>query len=304
MRRGTVVLGILVLACSSMSAWAGDHRHSMSSHGSGNATSCEDMNVSFDDRETYTSKDQFTVPAGQLDVTAAHNGGVSLLRGDTNQYEVQVCKFVAAESKSEGDQLLSQIAADHSSGKLSVHGPNGDHDDWVASLIIRVPAGASMNVEAHNGPVAARDINGTFKLDTVNGPISVKNVSGKVDAHAQNGPISFSGNGGDLSLQTQNGPISINLQNQSWQNGKLDAQAHNGPISLDIPKGYQSGVVLTSKGHSPMSCNADVCSEARKTWDNDEKRIEFGSSNQVIHISTVNGPVSVGSRHGDNEGEL
>lgn len=298
MRKGLVALGVLVLAAGSLPAWAGDH--GMSHRGSGNAKSCEDMNVNFDDRETYMAKEEFTLPAGQLDVTAARNGGVSLQRGDSNQYEVQVCKFVGADSKSEGDQLLGQIQAVKGSGKLSVSGPEGDRD-WVASMIIRVPAGASMNVEAHNGPVSARDLNGTFNLNTVNGPLAVKNVSGKVTAHAKNGPISFAGNGGDFDLQTQNGPISINLQSQSWQNGKLDASAHNGPISLHLPKGYQSGVVLSSKGHSPMSCDADVCGEARKTWDNDEKRIEFGSSNPVIHISTVNGPVSVGAERGEGE---
>jgi len=297
--RKSLVLGLTLTVVMSMPAWAGDHgvRH----HGWMGERTCDDMNVTFDDRETYAAKEEFTLPAGQLDVTAARNGGVSLVRGESNQYEVQVCKFAAADSKSEADQLLSQIQAEKGSGKLSVRGPEGDHD-WVASLIIRVPAGASMNVEAHNGPVAAKDLNGTFNLNTVNGPISVKNVSGKVMARAKNGPISFAGDGGDLDLQTQNGPISINLQNQSWQNGKLDASANNGPISLHLPKGYQSGVVLTSKGHAPMSCDRDVCGEARKTWDEDEKRIEFGSSNPVIHISTVNGPVSVGAR--DSEGEL
>ncbi len=300
MRKGLLAFGTLALALAAIPASA-QHSHSMTHHGGGNAKTCEDMNVNFDDQETYMAKEEFTLPAGQLDVTAARNGGVSLQRGDGNQYEVQVCKFVAAENKSEGDQLLSQIQADKGAGKLSIHGPQGDRD-WVASLIIRVPAGASMNVEAHNGPVSARDLNGTFNLKTVNGPLSVRNVSGRVTARAQNGPISFAGDGGDLDLETQNGPISINLQNQAWQNGKLDASAHNGPISLQLPKGYQSGVVLTSKGHSPMSCRADVCTEARKTWDEDEKKIEFGPANQVIHISTVNGPVSVGSR--DEEGEL
>src|SRR4051812_33094233 len=300
MHKGLVAIGTLALALGSLPAWAGDH-HGMSHRGGGNAKTCEDMNVNFDDRETYEGKEEFTLPAGQLDVTAARNGGVSLQRGEGNRYQVQVCKFVAAEDKAQGDQLLSQIQADKGSGKLSVHGPSGDHD-WVASLIIKVPAGSSMNVEAHNGPVSARDLNGTFNLNTVNGPLSVKNVSGKVSAKAQNGPISFAGDGGDLNLETQNGPISINLQNHSWQNGKLDASAHNGPVSLQLPKRYQSGVVLTSKGRSPMSCSADVCSEARKTWDEDEKKIEFGPANQVIHISTVNGPVSVGSR--DSEGEL
>jgi len=294
MRKGALVLG-LVLTLGTMSAWAGNH-HSMSHRGGNGATSCEDMNVTFDDQETYAAQESFSIPAGQLDVTAAKNGGVSLLRGDSNQYEVVVCKFVGAENKSAGDQLLGQIAAEKGSGKLSVRGPQGDQD-WTASLIIRVPANSTMNVEAHNGPLSAKEISGTFALTTVNGPISVKDVSGKFSAKAQNGPISFVGEGGDLSLNTQNGPISIELKNQTWQGGKLDASAHNGPISLNLPKGYQSGVVLTSKGYSPMSCRADVCSEARKTWDDNEKRIEFGSpSNQVIHISTQNGPVSVGSR--------
>jgi DUF4097 and DUF4098 domain-containing protein YvlB len=169
-------------------------------------------------------------------------------------------------------------------------------------MIIRVPAGSSMSVEAHNGPVSARDLNGSFNLNTINGPIAVKNVSGKVTAKAKNGPISFAGDGGDLDLETENGPISIKLQSQTWQGGKLDASAHNGPISLRLPKGYQSGVVLSSKVNSPMSCDAEVCGEARKTWDKDEKRIEFGSSNPVIHISTVNGPVAVGGSR--SEGEL
>jgi len=298
MRKGLVAIGAFVLAVGSLPAWAGNH--GVSHRGSGNAKTCEDMSVNFDDQETYMAKEEFTLPAGQLDVTAARNGGVSLQRGDSNQYEVQVCKFVGADSKSDGDQLLNQIQAVKGSGKLSVSGPQGDRD-WVASLIIRVPAGSTMNVSAQNGPLSARDLNGTFTLKTVNGPLSVKNVTGKVSARAQNGPISFVGDGGDFDLQTQNGPISINLQNQAWQNGKLDASAHNGPVSLNLPKGYQSGVVLTSKGYSPMSCDADVCSEARKTWDNDEKRIEFGSSNPVIHISTVNGPVSVGGRRGEGE---
>jgi DUF4097 and DUF4098 domain-containing protein YvlB len=165
----------------------------------------------------------------------------------------------------------------------------------VVSLIIHVPQGANMSVSAHNGPVSAKDLTGTFKLESVNGPISVHHVNGNVTATAKNGPISFEGQGGgDFDLETQNGPIAINLESQSWQNGKLDARANNGPISLHLPKGYQSGVVVSSDGHSPMSCDAEVCGDARKTWDDNERRIEFGPSSPAIRISTHNGPVSVG----------
>ena len=286
MRRVAVL--VMMAALTASAVWASDRdcRRNYSNFG--------------DDLETYEAQEQFTVPmGGTMQVTAARNGGVKLVAGSGSNYEVTVCKYAGADSESEGDEILKQIAVQHSSSAISVQGPEGRH--WVASLIIAVPQGANMSVSAHNGPVSAKEVSGTFKLDTVNGPISVKHVSGKVTATAKNGPISFNGQKGDYDLQTQNGPISIELENQSWEGGRLEARANNGPISLAIPKGYKSGVVVSSDGHAPMSCNADVCSEARKTWDENEKRIEFGS-NPVIKISTHNGPVSVGSV--DREAEM
>jgi len=283
MRRLAMLVVTITLSASAM--WAAE------------ANCNRDHNNFGDDLETYVSQETFEVPVGgEMQVTAARNGGVRLISGSGSAYEVTVCKFAGADSESEGNQILSQIKAEHSSSSISVRGPEGMH--WSASLIIRVPQGATMSVSAHNGPVSAKHVSGTFKLDTVNGPIAVEKVTGKVTATAKNGPISFEGNEGDYDLQTQNGPISIDLEDQSWQSGKLDAKANNGPISLNLPKGYQSGVVLTSDGHAPMSCEADVCKEARKTWDDNGKKIEFGSGSPVIRISTHNGPVSVGSdRH-------
>ncbi len=278
-------VGVVLLAVVSASAWAADD------------TECRRDNTRFgNDVETYMAQEQFTVPmsGATLQVTAAQNGGVKLIAGSSNEYQVTVCKYAGADSQSEADRILKQITAEHSATAISVHGP--DDEDWSAHVIIRVPQGANMKVSALNGPVSAKRVSGTFELKTVNGPISVKEVSGKISAKAQNGPISFTGNTGEYELDTVNGPISIELANMSWENGKLDAHANNGPISLRLPKGYQSGVVVKSDGHSPMSCNADVCQEARKTWDDGEKRIEFGPSNAVIHISTHNGPVSVGTR--------
>ena len=285
MRKAALLLGFVAL-CFSVSGWAIDNT----------GTTCRHDSNFGDDLETYMGQEQFTVPmsGGTLQVTAAKNGGVKLLGGTGNEYEVTVCKYAGAESQSEGDAILKQITAQHSESSISVNGPEDSH--WTAMLVIKVPQGANMSVSAHNGPISAKSLNGTFDLSSVNGPISVKEISGKATAKAHNGPISFSGDSGDYDLETQNGPIAIELANTSWQNGKLEAHANNGPISLRLPKGYQSGVVVSSDGHAPMSCDAEVCKEARKTWDDGEKRIEFGSTNAVIHISTHNGPVSVGTR--------
>ena len=286
MRKAAWFVSVLILALSSLQMWAVEQ----------DAVTCNRNNNNFgDDLETFMAQEQFTVPmsGGVMQVTAAKNGGVRLIAGSGSAYEVTVCKYAGAESQSEADQILKQITAEHSDSAIGVRGPDTNH--WVASLIIKVPQGANMSVSAHNGPVSAKEVSGTFKLESVNGPISVKKVSGKVTASAKNGPIAFNGEAGEYDLETQNGPISIELESQSWQNGKLDAHANNGPISLRLPKGYQSGVVVSSDGHSPMSCDADVCSEARKTWDDNERRIEFGPASPVIRISTHNGPVSVGT---------
>lgn len=285
MRKAAWLVGVLMLALS-MQALAVER----------DADCNRDQNQFGDDLETFVAQEQFSIPMSGdvMQVTAARNGGVRLIGGSGNAYEVTVCKYAGAENQTTANQILSQIAAEHSANAIGVKGP--DEQRWSASIIIRVPQGANMNVSAHNGPISAKEISGTFKLESVNGPIAVKRVSGKVSASAKNGPISFNGQTGEYDLETVNGPIAIDLESTSWENGKLDAHANNGPISLRLPKGYQSGVVVSSDGHSPMSCTADACSDARKTWDDGEKRIEFGPSNPVIKISTHNGPVSVGTK--------
>jgi hypothetical protein len=54
-------------------------------------------------------------------------------------------------------------------------------------------------------------------------------------------------------------------------------------------------VLVEASGYSPMSCEAAVCADAQRTWDNRTRRIQFGGEPVLVRLSTVNGPVSVGS---------
>lgn len=287
MRKVVLVAGLL-LALSSLGL-AGDK----------NQETCRPTNGAFGDGLTPSmTHEQFTVPMSDrvVNVLLPKNGGARLIGTSGNAYEVTVCKYAGAGTRTQADQLLSQVSAEHSTHSISVRGPNRGY--WTVSLIIKVPAGANMSVSAHDGPISANGIVGTLMLEAQNGPIAIKEVKGKVTAHAQNGPISFHGESGDYELETQNGPLAIDLADK-WQSGTLSAETTNGPISLNLPKGYKAGVVVSSDGHSPMECSADACSGARKTWDDNEKRIEFGSSTPVIHIRTHNGPVSVGNEESE-----
>jgi hypothetical protein len=255
--------------------------------------SCNDLHIEFDGRAAVMQSEEKTITkaeASTLRVQAESNGGVQVQGWEQNDYSVTLCK--AAYPGGDAESVLAQIKLGFSGGELSVSGP-GSRRQWSAHLLIKAPRGAAMDLNVNNGPMGLYSVEGNLKVHAVNGPITVEKCKGSLNLRAENGPISLEENSGKLDVRTQNGPITINLEGKNWSGEGLEAHATNGPVTLRVPSGYQSGVVLESDGHGPFSCRASVCDEGRKTWDDDHKRVEFGSGPAVVRVSAVNGPVSV-----------
>jgi hypothetical protein len=87
--------------------------------------------------------------------------------------------------------------------------------------------------------------------------------------------------------------MSVALEGKTWSGAGLTADAQNGPLTLMVPSDYQSSFVVESTNNAPVSCKANICDNARKTWDDEHRRIEYGNAPAMIRLSTVNGPVSV-----------
>lgn len=255
-------------------------------------TRCDQIQVRNDDERVPMIEQE--IPVGNirtLRVRPPQNGGVRVVGTDDRNYSIKACKAAFY------GQRANDISVGFSGDELSAKIP--DDIDAVVFFLVRAPRNASLDLEARNGEIGIQDVSGTVKVSTTNGPISLKNVSGSVDADAINGPISFSGGAGDIKLNAQNGPISIKLDGTTWTTGSLEAHTQNGPMSLKLPSGYRSGVVVESDGHGPMSCRAEACRSAKRTWDDDDtdsRRIELGSGPTVVRLSTRNGPVSVRER--------
>lgn len=275
---------------------ADDHwRHSLNISGGHRlpANDCSDLRIRFDDEEAVVRSEEQTLTKAQapvLRVRPHRNGGTQVVGWDNANYSVTACKAVAAGNDAEG--TLSQIGMTIENGTVSTHGPTGDHD-WTVYLLIRAPKSAAMELETMNGPISIYDVDGKLTAHAQNGPISVHKFSGDADVRAQNGPISIESSSGNVRIRTENGPIDVNLNGTSWNGSGLSADAQNGPVTLHVPSGFQSSFVVESTNHAPMSCHASICGRARKTWDDDHRRIEYGSTPAVVHLSTVNGPVSV-----------
>jgi DUF4097 and DUF4098 domain-containing protein YvlB len=271
------------------------HHRSMSVSGDedGPVADCGGLHIRFDNRAAAVRSEERTMgkPQGPLHVESEVNGGVQVQGWDKDSYSVTICKAVDA-SRNDPEQIFSQIHLSAENDRVSVSGPS-DHDNWTVFLLVRAPRSAHLDLHAKNGPLSIYDLDAQLTARAVNGPISLRGFSGEAEISAVNGPIDLTGNSGKLRLHTENGPISVALKGDSWKGSGLEADAQNGPLTLRVPRNYQSGVLVESNGNSPMSCRASVCDEARKTWDEDHRRIEFGKAPAVIHLSTVNGPVEV-----------
>jgi hypothetical protein len=256
------------------------------------ANRCSDLHVRLDHREALLQSEQRTISKAEaptLRVTAESNGGVQVQGWENDAYSVTLCK--AAEEGSDAESILSQIHLSFKNGELGITGPSS-HSHWSAHLLIRSPKAAVLDVSMNNGPLSLQKVDGQIKIRSENGPVTVRECSGALDLSSQNGPLTLDGNRGRQSVHTHNGPVTLSLSGDAWVGDGLEAQAMNGPITLEIPSGYRSGVMLETEGHSAFEC-ASVCSEGRRTWDDDHKRIEFGSGPTLVRVSTINGPVSV-----------
>jgi hypothetical protein len=275
-----------------------DHRHSVSMSGRHRepASDCSDLHVRFDDRDAVMEKEERTVTKAEaptLRVRPHKNGGVQVQGWDKDTYSVTSCKFASNEDGS-AQRILAQMTLSVQNGEVSTNGPSDD-GDWTVYLLIRAPKASVIDLETANGPLSLYSVDGKLTAHATNGPITLRDFSGEADVRAANGPISISGSSGNMRIQTENGPISINLKGTTWNGTGLTADAQNGPLTLSVPSDYKSSFSVESRNYSPMSCHASICDNARKTWDDNNRRIEFGGSPAMIRLSTVNGPVSIQS---------
>jgi hypothetical protein len=291
-----LVLGSALFALGFTNARANWHHHSVNVSGGDKhpMADCSDLRIRFDDREAVMRSEERTVTKAEAPVLRIQphtNGGVQVTGWDKDTYSVTACK-AAGGSTYEAERILSQIGMTIENGKISTKGP-GDEDEWTIYLLIRAPKNASIEADTQNGPIAFYDVDGKLTAHAHNGPITMKNFSGDGEITATNGPISLEGNSGNLRVHTENGPISVALKGTTWSGAGLSADAQNGPLTLLVPNGYQSSFAVESTNHAPVSCQAAICDNARKTLDDEHQRIEYGAAPAVIHLSTVNGPVSV-----------
>jgi hypothetical protein len=257
------------------------------------AESCSDLHVRIDHQDAVLDSEERTITKSEaptLRVHADSNGGLYVEGWNKDDYSVTLCK--AAESGPDAQTTLSEIHLSFDNGALGVSRPHSS-EHWAAHILIRAPKASSLELHVNNGPMRIYHVNGNLRARAQNGPVSVIGCTGQLDLSSQNGPVTLQENAGQQNIRSENGPLTVSLSGDSWNGSGLEAHTTNGPVTLRVPSGFKSGVILESDGYSPFRCHASVCSEGRKTWDDNHKSVEFGSGQTAVRVSTVNGPVNV-----------
>jgi DUF4097 and DUF4098 domain-containing protein YvlB len=306
------LLALLALSLSATLLFAHDpekrSRRSHWGHGSFSINTHNDVNsdVCADHIEIYSEEypsiaraEESKVLANQpLRVTASRNGGIHVRTWERKDISVKVCKVAAAENDARAQELVNKLKLVATGSHVEVEGPeSSDSRDgqWSALVLIYAPAGAQLDLSAHNGGISLNKVNGNVTARTVNGGISLKESTGKMDIEARNGGISVKDCSGDMRVEVQNGGLSIELAEQ-WTGAGLDASTHNGGLSVKVPQNFKSSLEVASLGHGPVRCRAAACDQGQRLWDDDRKYFRIGSGTPIVRASTVNGGVSISQR--------
>ncbi|MFY9608135.1 MAG: hypothetical protein WAU45_05900 [Blastocatellia bacterium] len=275
-----------------------NHSVTISTDGDGPITDCGNVRMLIGDGVTAGADQTQILPRSAistLSVRTPQNGGVHVQGWNREEYKITACLAAGGETESEAKAILARLKLSVENGEVTVEGSSPR--DWVAYFIIQAPNGAVLDLSSTNGPIGVDDFSGNIKAQSTNGPITLREVGGQVRADVQNGPIGVSGSSGDFHLSAQNGPLTVELNGSQWSGGEIEGRTQNGPLTLKLPDSYLSSVRVDASKHSPVQCRAVQCQTAARTWDRPTV-IQFGDSEPVIRLSTVNGPVTITSPGG------
>ena len=216
------------------------------------------------------------------------NGNIDVTRAAGRLAEVTVTKIV---KKGDGT-LVKAIMEDGGSGMRVCtiyinHDPNrrscdGDNnnsgrgrDTFEVEMhyIVRVPAGAKLNVDDVNGNVTVTGADADSKIETVNGDVIFDGV-------------------GASSLQTVNGKIVATFSGATWQ-GTMSVQTVNGSVELTFPADLSadvSGETVSGNINSSFPITID------QGFGPKSFKGRIGAGGRKLKIETVNGGIVLRKR--------
>ena len=187
------------------------------------------------------------------------NGTITVTRGGENTVVVHATKRAATDDllgklgvdiQQDGDRITLQTTGDSFAGGFFF-----GHNRTAVDYQIQVPMHANIGpVRSSNGRIEVTGIIGPLDLNASNGIITARDVDGTVTAQTSNGRVSVVGGRGMLQLTSSNGVVEV----QNVQANGIDLHTSNGRVSFSgsLMPGSKNRVE-TSNGTAALTLPAD-----------------------------------------------
>ena len=178
-------------------------------------------------RVIYGPVDGLSINAGSGDVTLVPARG-----GD-----------VTIDSRSEGSLHTPRLDVDVAGSDVTVGGgcPDLTFGHCSARLIVHVPAGVDVKVDASSGDVEASGLSGAVELRTSSGDVRVHGLSGATSLRSASGDVEGSGlRGRAVQARTSSGDARLAFASPPMA---AEAWTASGDATIEVPPGSETYIV-------------------------------------------------------------
>ena len=119
----------------------------------------------------------------------------------------------------DGDNILIKVKVPRNHGR-----------DIDSDIVVRVPAGSSIDVSGVSADIDVDGVSGQESLSTVSGDVNAEDVSASIEAESVSGDVDVIGTGAsiDVSTSTVSGDVFV-----SGLSGEIDAESVSGDVDIE-----------------------------------------------------------------------
>jgi hypothetical protein len=236
---------------------------------------CADNN-NYSDKAAFREVRESTIHAGDLNVDARRNGGVSVRGENRSDILVRACIQTRADTDDAARTLAKSVRVETGA---TVHAESGSSDEsnWSVSYQILVPRATNLNLITYNGGIGIEGVDGMINFEASNGGVSISDVAGTVKG------------------RTTNGGVNVRLTGTGWKGSGLDVETTNGGVHLAMPDSYaahiETGTVNGGFRSDISALAVDKNERGRAT----RISTDLNGGGPSVRVVTTNGGVKISS---------
>ena len=162
---------------------------------------------------------------------------------------------ITVDSRVRGSLKTPKLDVDFDGSDVAVRGgcPEVTLGHCEATLLVGVPIGTAVTVDASSGDIAANALNGNLTLHTASGDVRVHNLGGRLDLDTSSGDVDGSLlRSTSVHASTGSGDVDLNFRAVPET---VDADTGSGDVTITVPRGPDAYKVDVDTGSGSEDVN-------------------------------------------------